>query len=118
MLKSGFGAWAPLGSGSGSTRIGEPLVYGGLFGAHRSRAGGAGGDLLERRRGGAGPRALAGPRRRRSRRAERAQGGHGSQRGDTGRPGRPRGPQVLVDGEPVELEPARELPLNWGYFLA
>ena len=26
--------------------------------------------------------------------------------------------QVLIDGEPVTLEPARELPLNWTYFLS
>ena len=33
VLKSGFAAWGPLGSGSGSTRIGEPLVHGGYWGA-------------------------------------------------------------------------------------
>ena len=30
----------------------------------------------------------------------------------------PEAQRVLVDGEPVQLEPARELPLNWAYFLA
>ena len=33
VIKSGFAVWGPLGSGSGSTRLGEPLGYGGLFGS-------------------------------------------------------------------------------------
>ena len=92
VLKSGFAAWAPLGSGSGSTRIGEPLVYGGLFGAHRRRAGGAGGDLLERRRRGAGP-ASGGPATSASfATCAACASGPGPQRRHAGRPRRPRGP--------------------------
>src|SRR5712692_3619699 len=37
VIKGGFSAWGPLGSGSGSTRLGEPLVYNVQFGG----AGGA-----------------------------------------------------------------------------
>jgi urease subunit alpha len=118
VLKAGFGAWGPLGSGSGSTRIGEPLVYGGLFGAV-----------------GAAPSALtaifssaAGADRVR----ERWPGHVGVVRGvrsvrkadmvrNTATPEvrvDPDAQRVLIDGKPVTLEPAHELPLNHPYFLA
>src|SRR5262249_5012367 len=32
VIKAGFGVWGPLGSGSASTRLGEPLVYSGQWG--------------------------------------------------------------------------------------
>jgi urease subunit alpha len=118
VLKGGFAAWGPRGSGSGSTRIGEPLVYGGLFGAE-----------------GAAPAALSaifssatGAARVRERWP-----GHvgvvrdvrGVRKADMVRNTAtpevrvdPEAQRVLIDGEPVMLEPARELPLNWSYFLA
>ena len=120
VLKSGFGAWAPLGSGSGSTRIGEPLVYDAHVRRHRRRAGGA------RRRSSRAPpgrsgSASAGPAGSRSSATcrGRAEGGHGAQRCDVRASASiPRPARCWSTATPVELEPARELPLNWAYFLA
>jgi urease subunit alpha len=118
VLKGGFAAWAPLGSGSGSTRIGEPLVYGSQFGSI-----------------GAAPAQLAtvfvaevglgrvreiwpGP-------VEVVRGTRSIRKADLVRNGAtpsvvvdPEREQVLVDGQPALLEPAAELPLNRAYFLA
>jgi urease subunit alpha len=118
VLKSGFPAWAPLGSGSGSTRIGEPLVQGPLWGG----TGGAPAQLAtvfsaavgadRMRSAWAGPVALV-----RGTRTVRKQ--------DLPRNGAT--PEVVVDGEreevridgePARLPPAADLPLNRAYFLA
>lgn len=117
VLKGGFAAWGPLGSGSGSTRLGEPLVYGGLFGSL-----------------GAAPPSLstvfpseAGAERIRGRwpgRVVPVRGARSVRKRDLVRNGEtpevrvdPEAERVLVDGRPVELEPASELPLNRAYFL-
>lgn len=117
IIKSGFAVWGPLGSGSGSTRLGEPLVYGGLFGAI-----------------GATPSALpavysssAGTERVAARWPGPSVAVHGVRRvlkHDLNRNGTV--PEVRVDeareqvkigGGPVELEPVVELPLNRAYYL-
>ena len=118
VLKGGFAAWGPRGSGSASTRIGEPLVYGELFGGAGDApaalttvfASRAGADRVRERwpgrvaqvenvrsvrkrdlvRNGATPHVVVDPGRR----------------------------VVLVDGEPAHLPPAAALPLNWAYSLA
>jgi len=118
VLKGGFAAWAPLGSGSGSTRIGEPLVYGSLFGGI-----------------GAAPVGLAtlftsaaGAERVRSHwpgRVAVVRGARAVRKRDLVRNGatpdvrvESEAERVIVDGRAVTLEPARELPLNHAYFLA
>jgi urease subunit alpha len=118
VLKGGFGAWAPLGSGSGSTRIGEPLVYGGLFGAH----GAAPGELAAIFSSAAGaarvrerwPGHVGVVRDARS--VRKADMVHNAATPEVRVD--PEAQRVLIDGEPVKLEPARELPLNWTYFLS
>jgi urease subunit alpha len=117
VIKSGFAVWGPLGSGSGSTRLGEPLVYGGLFGAIGAAPGAlsavysssAGADRIAARWPGA---CVAVHDVRRIRK-------HDLVRNDAV-------PEVLVDevraqvtidGRPVGLAPAVELPLNRAYFL-
>jgi urease subunit alpha len=118
VLKRGFAAWAPLGSGSGSTRIGEPLVYGPLFGGVGSAPGAlaavfasaAGAERVRERWPG-----LVGVVRgvRSVRKADMVRNSATpSVRVD------PVARHVLVDGKPVELQPARELPLNRAYSLA
>jgi urease subunit alpha len=118
VVKAGFAAWAPRGSGSGSTRIGEPLVYGELFGGVGAApaslatvfASRAGADrVLERW---PGPVAVV-------------ENARGVRKRDLVRnaatpevvvdPGRR---VVLVDGKPVRQPPADALPLNWAYSLA
>jgi urease subunit alpha len=118
VLKSGFPVWAPLGSGSASTRIGEPLVQGHLWGgtgegpAHLatvfSAAAGA-----ERVRGAWGGRVALVRGTRTVRKADLPRNGatpavevDGDRR------------EVRIEGAPVHLEPAAELPLNRAYFLA
>jgi urease subunit alpha len=115
VIKGGFGTWAPLGSGSASTRIGEPLVYGGQWGATGAAAlatvyaSGIGYDRVAERWPG---------------RVERVRGCRGLRKSDMVRNGAtpevrvdPVEERVYVDGALVELEPARELPLNRAYFL-
>jgi urease subunit alpha len=118
VLKSGFGAWAALGSGSGSTRIGEPLVYGGLFGAQ----GAAPSELAAIFSSAAG---AARVRERWPGHVGVVRDVRGVRKADMVRNAAtpevrvdPDARQVLIDGEPVQLEPARELPLNWTYFLS
>ena len=117
VLKGGFAAWAPLGSGSGSTRLGEPLVLGPLFGGI-----------------GAAPTAVAtlftsaaaeerarvcwpGP-------VANVRGTRTVRKSDLVRNCAtpdvhvdPVGERVLVEGDPVALTPASDLPLNRAYFL-
>ena len=111
--QGGFGAWAPLGSGSGSTRIGEPLVYGACSAASAprrrswpasSRAAPAPSGSRERWPGRVGDRARRADAC--ARRTSSATARRPSVRVD------PEAERVFVDGEPVELEPATELPLN------
>jgi urease subunit alpha len=117
VLKGGFAAWSALGSGSGSTRLGEPLVYAGLFGAL-----------------GAAPPALstlfvseAGVGRARERwpgPVAQVRGARSVRKRDLVRNGvtptvevDPVGERVLVEGEAVALAPATEVPLNLAYFV-
>jgi urease subunit alpha len=111
ILKAGFPIWGQLGSGSGSTRIGEPLVQGPLWGAT-----------------GAAPESL-GTVFSSGLGADRVRGlrsGPVSEVRDA-RPGKsklvlngatpavevdPERCEVRIDGEPALLQPARELPLN------
>ena len=118
VLKAGFATWAPLGSGSGSTRIGEPLVYGAMFGG----IGAAPTELASVFTSGAGAERLRGrwPGRVATVREART-----VRKRDLIRNGAtpevrvdPEAERVFVDGQPVELEPATELPLNRAYFLA
>jgi urease subunit alpha len=117
VLKAGFAAWAPLGSGSGSTRIGEPIVYGPLFGG----IGGApaavatvfASAIAQERVRTIWPGSVAivrGARTVRKRDLVR-NGAMPDVRVD------PEREQVLVDGEPALLEPACDVPLNRAYFL-
>jgi urease subunit alpha len=117
VLKAGFAAWAPLGSGSGSTRLGEPIVYGSMFGGIGAApaavatlfASAAGAERVRSRW--PGPVAVVRGARTVRKRDLVRNGATPEVRVD------PVGERVLVDGEPVELEPASNLPLNRAYFL-
>jgi urease subunit alpha len=118
VLKAGFATWAPLGSGSGSTRIGEPLVYGSMFGG----IGAASAELATVFTSAAGAERVRG---RWPGRVSTVSGVRGVRKRDLVRNSAtpavrvdPETERVFVDGEPVELEPAAELPLNRAYFLA
>jgi urease subunit alpha len=117
VIKGGFAAWAPLGSGSGTTRIGEPLVYGGLFGA----VGAAPAALATVFSSAVGAERLIDrwPGRLGVVRGVRSVRKHDMVRNAATPDVRvdPEARRVLVDGEPVSLEPAATLPLNWAYFL-
>ena len=117
VLKAGFPVWGQLGSGSGSTRMCEPIVGGGLWGSlggapqrlatvftaagavegARSRWAGPVGEVRDTRtvrkrdlvRNAATPEVVVDGERR----------------------------EVRIDGRAVSLPPARELPLNRAYFL-
>jgi urease subunit alpha len=118
VLKGGFAAWGVLGSGSGSTRIGEPLVYGGLWGSlgaaptALSTVFASGAGLPRMRERWPGPVAEV-----RACRAVRK----GDMVRNTATPSvqvDPVSERVLVDGSPVTLAPASELPLSAAYFVS
>ncbi len=118
VLKAGFPVWGARGSGYGSTRIGEPVVQGRLWGSlgrapeqlatvYTSAAGE--GRVRARRHGPVGV----------------VQGTRGLGKADLVRNGAtPRVDvdgercEVRVDGTPVVLQPATDLPLNAAYTLA
>lgn len=117
VLKSGFAAWGVRGSGSGTTRIGEPLVYGGLFGAQgvaptgvatifSSQAGSAAVSARERTR----ISVVKGCRSLRKRDLV-LNGATPTVRVD------PAEEQVLVDDRPAMVDAASELPLNRAFFI-
>jgi urease subunit alpha len=117
VLKGGFATFAPLGSGSGSTRIGEPLVYGPMFGG----IGAAPPELATVFTSGVGAERVRG---RWPGRVGTVRGSRTVRKRDLVRNGAtpdvrvdPEAERVYVDGTPVELEPAAELPLNRAYFL-
>jgi urease subunit alpha len=117
VLKAGFATWAPLGSGSGSTRIGEPLVYGSMFGG----IGAASAELATVFTSAAGAERVRG---RWPGPVSTVSGVRGVRKRDLVRNSAtpavrvdPEAERVFVDGEPVELEAAAELPLNRAYFL-
>lgn len=117
VLKAGFAAWAAIGSAAGSTRLGEPVTYGPLWGS----VGGAPAGLAtvftsalgeERIRSvWPGPVAVVRGCRTVGKRDLVRNGATPDVRVD------PAAEEVLVDGRPVRLEPARDLPLNRAYFL-
>lgn len=118
VLKSGFPAWGARGSGSGSTRLGQPLVQGPLWGSmgdaprslstvFTSAAGHA--RVSSRHRG---PVAIV----RDARSVRKADLLHNAATPSVVVD--PARRVVLIDGRPVELEPASTLPLNWAYTLA
>lgn len=117
VLKRGFAAFAPQGSGDASTRLGEPRVYGPLFGglgAAPARlstifASAAGADRLRESWPGTvatvkGPRSIAKADLVRNTATPRVRVDVEAER-------------VLIDDEPVALSPAVDLPLNRAYFL-
>jgi urease subunit alpha len=117
VLKGGFAVWGPLGSGSASTRLGEPLVHAAQFGG----IGGAPAALSTIYASSAG---AAHVRERWPGRVEVVRGCRGLRRRDLVRNTAvpdvrvdPVAERVTIDGRPVELEPAVELPLNRAYFL-
>lgn len=118
VMKAGFAVWGPLGSGSASTRIGEPVTHGGFWGAEgaapsrlatvfTSRAGQpAVCDLWP------GPASCVGGCRDISKRSLIRNGATPHvEINATDR-------TVHVDGALVQLEPVSELPLNRAYFLS
>src|SRR5262249_28606850 len=117
VIKAGFSAWGPLGSGSGSTRLREPPVYKPQYGG-----------------GGRAPAApptgytsAAGEQRVRERWPGPVGVVHDCRRlwksdmvRNAARPEvvvDPVARRVTVDGTPVDLQPAASLPLNRAYFL-
>jgi len=118
VLKRGFAVFGPAGSGSASTRLGEPLVqalqFGGLGGAPERLAvlfaGAPGVERLRQRWAGTvcvvrGCRATTKADMVRNAETPHVVVDHGQR-------------EVTIDGESVQLEPASDLPLNRSYFLA
>jgi urease subunit alpha len=117
VLKAGFPAWGGLGSGSGSTRFGEPIVQGPLWGG----TGAAPSRLATVFTSGAGEASV---RARWPGPVGVVRDTRGVTKRDLVRNGST--PEVVVDGDreevrvdgvPVTLAPVSELPLNRAYFL-
>ncbi len=117
VLKSGFAAWGPLGSGSGSTRIGEPLVHGGYWGALGDAPAqlsaifpsAAGADRVSER----WPGPVSAVRGCRTVKKSDLVRNSATPKVDVS----PERRDVLIDGELVTLEPAGRVALNRTYFL-
>jgi urease subunit alpha len=118
VIKAGFSAWGPLGSGSGSTRLGEPLLYNAQYGG----VGHAPAALATVYTSASGAERVA---TRWPGRVDVVHGCRALKKKDMVRNGAcpsvvvdPVERRVTVGGTPVELEPATLLPLNRAYFLA
>ena len=118
VIKAGFAVWGPLGSASASTRIGEPVVQRRFWGAR----GAAAPRLATIFASALGEQAVAAlwPGR-----VSRVRGCRGLSKADMvancATPTvevDPAAKVVRVDGAPVELEPATELPLNRAFLLS
>jgi urease subunit alpha len=118
VLKAGFPVWGALGSGSGSTRLGEPMVQGGLWGSVGAAPPRLSTVFVAEEARAAVAARWQGPvgavRRARSVRKRDLVANHAT-------------PAVSVDGErcevridgtPATLSPVGDLPLNRAYFLA
>ncbi len=117
ILKSGFAAWGVRGSGSGTTRIGEPLAYGGLFGSEGAAPSGVATIFASK----VGAKTLS-SRDRIS--VSVVRGCRSTRKRDLVLNAAlptvevdSTAEQVRVDGRPVTLEPVTELPLNRAYLL-
>lgn len=117
VMKSGFAAWGVRGSGSGTTRIGEPIVYSGLFGAEGAAPSRLGTIFASK----AGAKTLS-SRDRIS--VSVVRGCRSTRKSDLvlndAMPAvevDSAAEQVRVDGVPVTLEPVTALPLNRAYFI-
>ncbi|MGI9658983.1 MAG: urease subunit alpha [Gaiellaceae bacterium] len=118
VLKAGFAAWGSLGSASASTRIGEPVVQQGFWGAKGSAptrlATVYSSALGETAAAAQWPGRVARVRECRAVRKE-----HMVRNGATPKVEvDPQEQTVRVDGARAELEPAAELPLNRAYLLS
>ena len=118
ILKAGFAAWGALGSASASTRIGEPVIERGFWGA----TGSAPAQLATVYTSGIGEEAVASSWPGRVSRVSRCRALRKHDMVANGAtPAVEVNPQeqaVLVDGAPVHVEPVAELPLNRAYLLS
>lgn len=117
VIKGGFPTWGQRGSGSGSTRIGEPIVQGPLWGGVGGGpeqvatvfTSGAGADAVRQR----WPGAVSVVRDVRSVGKADMLHNDATPRIEVD----PTREEVRVDGRPAVLDPVDELPLNRAYFL-
>lgn len=117
VLKAGFPVWGALGSGSGSTRLGEPIVQGRLWGG----LGAAPGQLASVFTSAAGADRV---RRHWPGRVSVVHGARDLRKADMVLNAAtprvevdPERREVRVDGRAALVEPASRLPLNHSYFL-
>ncbi len=120
VLKGGFVAWSPVGSGNDSTRLGQPQIYRPMFGAYGSAPASLGCAFVSRAAIDNGLDKRVGLRRRLvavrdarplTKAAFSRNGASPLVRVD------PATLDVQIDGQPVNLPPAETLPLTQRYFL-
>ncbi len=120
VIKNGFVAWAPVGSGNDSTRLGQPQIYRPMFGAQGLAPASLGVAFVAQAALDAG---LA-ERLRIRRRLSAVRGARHLTKRDMVRNGTsprvrvdPTSLDVMIDDRPVDLAPATALPLGARYFL-
>ncbi len=120
VLKNGFVVWAPVGSGNDSTRLGQPQIYRPMFGAQGSAPASLGVAFVAQAALDSGLADRLGIRRRLTAvRGARHLTKRDLVRNDASPQVRvdPGSLDVTIDGRPVDLPPARSLPLTGRYFL-
>jgi urease subunit alpha len=120
VIKNGFVAWAPVGSGNDSTRLGQPQIYRPMFGAQGLAPASLGFAFVAQAALDAG----LGERLRIRRRLSAVRGARHLTKRDMVRNGTsprvrvdPTSLNVTIDDRPVDLAPAKALPLGVRYFL-
>jgi len=120
VLKGGFVAWSPVGSGNDSTRLGQPQIYRPMFGSHGTAPASLGVAFVSQAAIDNGLATRVALRRRlspvtRARPLTKAD----FIRNDASPTVRvdPQTLDVEIDGHPVDLPPAETLPLTQRYFL-
>ena len=120
VVKSGFVAWGPVGSGNDSTRLGQPQIYRPMFGSYGAAPASLGVAFVSQASIDNGLAKRVQISAQAVRRQERPAADQGELPHNQASPRVHVDPSTLdveIDGKPVDLPPAETLPLTQRYFI-